>query len=105
MLGIAFFWITDPRYGLALRWNRGENPIDLANQHFPGTVVGLAGLGCVAFAVSAVAAFVAPATGDEVAANLSNITTALGALGFLVGALLLLPESGTVVESPSPGQP
>jgi hypothetical protein len=43
ILGVAFFWISDPRWGLALRWNRGENPIDLANQHFPGTVVGLAG--------------------------------------------------------------
>ena len=43
LLGLVFFWITDPRYGLALRWSRGENPIDLANAHFPGTVVGLAG--------------------------------------------------------------
>lgn len=43
ILGIAFFWITDPRLGLGLTWNRGENPIDLANQHFPGTVIGLAG--------------------------------------------------------------
>jgi hypothetical protein len=43
ILGIAFFWITDPRLGWGLSWNRGENPIDLANQHFPGTVVGLAG--------------------------------------------------------------
>jgi uncharacterized membrane protein len=43
LLGIAFFWITDPRYGLALRWSRGENPVDLANWHLPGTVVGLAG--------------------------------------------------------------
>jgi hypothetical protein len=43
ILGIAFFWITDPRIGLGLAWNRGDNPIDLANQHFPGTVVGLAG--------------------------------------------------------------
>jgi hypothetical protein len=43
MLGVAFFWITDPRYGLALRWSRGENPIDLANSHLPGTIVGIAG--------------------------------------------------------------
>jgi hypothetical protein len=43
MLGVVFFWITDPRYGLALRWSKGENPIDLANEHFPGTIVGLAG--------------------------------------------------------------
>jgi len=41
ILGIAFFWITDPRYGLALRWDRTENPIDLANWHFPGTVLGI----------------------------------------------------------------
>jgi uncharacterized membrane protein len=40
-LGIAFFWVTDPRYGLALRWSHGENPIDLANWHFPGTVLGI----------------------------------------------------------------
>lgn len=43
ILGVAFFWITDPRYGLALRWSKGENPIDLANQHLPGTIVGIAG--------------------------------------------------------------
>jgi hypothetical protein len=43
ILGTAFFWITDPRYGQGLRWSQGENPIDLANQHFPGTLVGVAG--------------------------------------------------------------
>ncbi len=43
LLGAFFFWITDPRYGWALHWTHGENPIDLANQHFPGTVVGIAG--------------------------------------------------------------
>jgi uncharacterized membrane protein len=42
VLGIAFFWVTDPRYGLALRWSR-ENPIDLANWHLPGTILGVAG--------------------------------------------------------------
>jgi hypothetical protein len=66
-----------------------------------GTIVTVNLLGCVAFAVSAVAAFVAPATGHEVAANLSNTTTALGALGFLVGALLLFPESRSVSQSPT----
>lgn len=43
LLGVAFFWITDPRYGLALQWSHGENPVDLANWHFLGTVVGVAG--------------------------------------------------------------
>ena len=44
LAGVLFFWITDARYGLALKWKSfGDNPIDLANQQFPGTVVGLAG--------------------------------------------------------------
>ena len=49
VLGIAFFWITDPRYGLALRWSRGENPVDLANWHLPGTMLGMAGSALVLF--------------------------------------------------------
>jgi hypothetical protein len=43
VLGVAWFWVTDPRYGLALNWNHGENPVDLANQHYWGTVVGVTG--------------------------------------------------------------
>jgi uncharacterized membrane protein len=43
LIGAIFFWITDPRYGLALRWNHGDNPIDLANWQFPGTLVGVGG--------------------------------------------------------------
>jgi hypothetical protein len=43
LIGAIFFWITDPRYGLALHWNHGDNPIDLANWQFPGTVVGVGG--------------------------------------------------------------
>jgi hypothetical protein len=40
-LGIGYFWITDPRYGMALRWSHNENPIDLANWQLPGTVLGI----------------------------------------------------------------
>jgi hypothetical protein len=43
LAGVLFFWITDPRYGLALHWSKGQNPIDLANRHLPGTIVGVAG--------------------------------------------------------------
>jgi len=49
LIGILFFWITDPRYGLALRWNHNDNAIDLANQHLPGTIVGLIGSGLILF--------------------------------------------------------
>ena len=47
-------------------------------------------LGCVAFAAAAVGAYVLPSAGQEVNVVVTNAMTSLGALGFLVGALLLL---------------
>lgn len=49
--------------------------------------------GCVAFGISAVAGYVVPSTGSAVDLAAANAWTALGALCFLVGALLLLPAS------------
>jgi hypothetical protein len=49
-------------------------------------------IGCLAFGVSAVASHVVPTTGDERNLAAVNTFTALGALCFLVGAVLLLPE-------------
>ncbi len=48
--------------------------------------------GSVAFGVSAVAGYIIPSTGEVRNAQLSNLGTFVGALGFLVGAVLLLPE-------------
>jgi hypothetical protein len=53
-------------------------------------------LGCIAFGLSALGAYVLPTSGSEVNATLANATTALGALGFLVGALLLIPQVAVV---------
>ena len=53
-------------------------------------------VGSVAFGVSAVAAYVVPATGDVRNAELSNLGTLVGALCFLVGAILLLPPASTI---------
>jgi len=50
-------------------------------------------LGCVAFGISAIAGYVIPSTGSAVDLARSNVFTALGALCFLIGAVLLLPES------------
>jgi hypothetical protein len=50
-------------------------------------------LGCVAFGVSAIASYVVPSTGSALDLAAANASTAFGALCFLVGALLLLPES------------
>ena len=49
-------------------------------------------LGSVAFGVSAVAAYIVPATGDTWNAELSNLGTFVGAVCFLIGAALLLPS-------------
>ena len=55
--------------------------------------------GCVAFGVSAVTSYVVPSTATEVDAVLAALTTCLGALAFLIGALLLLRPG------PGPGTP
>lgn len=55
-------------------------------------------VGCVAFGVSAIAAFVVPSTGSVVDLAAANAWTAFGGLCFLIGAVLLLPESATGVE-------
>ena len=49
-------------------------------------------IGSVAFGVSAVAGYINPATGQIHNAERSNLGTLIGAVCFLVGAMLLLPE-------------
>lgn len=49
-------------------------------------------LGSIAFQVSALAAFVGPGPSDSGVLWLSSVSTFVGALCFLVGALLLVPE-------------
>jgi hypothetical protein len=49
-------------------------------------------LGSIAFGVSAVASYVIPATGELRNAARANLGTLVGAICFLIGALLLLPE-------------
>ncbi len=63
-----------------------------------GWIVAVNLFGCIAFGVSAVAGYAVPATGDLVSATVTNVGTALGALGFLVGAALLLPEGAAQPE-------
>jgi hypothetical protein len=55
-------------------------------------------LGSVAFGVSAAAAYVVPDSGQPVNAQLVNLGTFVGALGFLAGGLLLLPERTRTAE-------
>jgi hypothetical protein len=50
-------------------------------------------LGSLSFGISAVASFVSPSTGLAVRGDLANLGTALGALGFLIAAILLGPQA------------
>jgi hypothetical protein len=50
-------------------------------------------VGCIAFGISAVGAYVVPSTGSALDLAAANGFTALGGLCFLVGAVLLLPEA------------
>jgi hypothetical protein len=47
--------------------------------------------GCILFGISAIAGWVVPKTGDVLDLAAANVTTSLGALCFLIGALMLLP--------------
>ncbi len=50
-------------------------------------------LGCVAFGLSAIASYMLPSTGSLLDVAAANSFTALGGLCFLIGSVLLLPES------------
>jgi hypothetical protein len=58
-------------------------------------------LGCIFFGISAIASYVVPSTGDVLALAAANWTTSLGALCFLIGALLLIPADWRVRSSRS----
>ncbi len=55
-------------------------------------IVALNMLGSVAFGVSAAAALINPSTSEPVSAAIANAGTAIGAICFLAGAILLMPE-------------
>lgn len=56
-------------------------------------IVALNLAGSIAFGASAIGALIEPSDAEPVNAALANAGTALGALGFLIAAVLLLPEA------------
>ena len=57
--------------------------------------------GSMFFGLSAIGAYVVPSTGELLDATAANAGTFLGALGFLVGAALLIPEASRMSSSPA----
>jgi hypothetical protein len=65
----------------------------------PGsTMAGVNLAGCVLFGISAIASYVVPSTGSVLDLAAVNWCTALGALCFFIGALMLLPRKSTVLK-------
>ena len=56
-------------------------------------------LGCVGFMISAVFAFVPPRLPSFDAVTISVTFTLIGAIGFLIGSLLMLPETAKEISS------
>ncbi len=57
--------------------------------------------GCVLFGISTIGGYVLPSSGDALNLLAANAGTALGALCFLIGALMLLPRRGASAQ-PAP---
>jgi YrhK-like protein len=67
----------------------------------PWTMAAVNLVGCILFGISAVASYVVPATGSILDLAASNWTTALGALCFLIGSLLMLPPRHPQISQPT----
>jgi hypothetical protein len=60
-------------------------------------------VGSIAFGVSAIAAYVVPGSGEPRNVELVNLGTFVGAIGFLVGGFLLLPERTDSIDPSGSG--
>ncbi len=66
------------------------------------TIAALNLAGSVFFGLSAIGAFVIPSTGELLNATVANVGTFLGAIGFLIGAALLIPEASRARSGDGP---
>ncbi|WP_406047863.1 hypothetical protein [Kribbella sp. NBC_00889] len=66
-----------------------------------GTAAAVNLLGCVLFGISAIASFVVPSTGSILDLAAANWCTSLGAVCFLIGAVLSLPPSHAARPAPT----
>jgi nicotinamide riboside transporter PnuC len=80
----------------------GAPYLRLSPRSAPWWIAWLNMLGSVLFMASALAAYVLPSTGELIDSRLSIVGTLLGALCFLVGALLMFPAWRAVVAPAVP---
>ena len=97
-IGSACFLISGVLAYLAVRHFRKQN-----RREWRVAVVNL--VGCVLFAISAIASYVVPSTGDALDLAAANWATSLGALCFLVGAVMILPRFAGLGPAGKTGRP
>ena len=85
VLGSACFLISGVLGYLAVRHMRERD-----RREWRVALINL--VGCVLFGISAIASYVVPSTGDALDLAAANWTTSLGALCFLIGAVMILPR-------------
>jgi len=74
-------------------------------RYYPWWIAWLNMIGSILFMASALASYVLPRTGELINSQISIIGTLLGALGFLLGAILMFPAWRHVVREAKPIQP
>jgi hypothetical protein len=93
--GVLAYAVTTGPHLLPERWRPAQTD--------PGWAMAAVNLlGCVLFAIAAVASFVVPATGSMLALAPANWGTALGGLCFLIGAVLLWRRASPVSSTSHP---
>ena len=97
-IGSACFLISGALAYLAVRHLREQN-----RREWRVAVVNL--VGCVLFAISAIASYVVPSTGYALDLAAANWATSLGALCFLIGAVMILPRFAGAGPGGEGGQP
>jgi heme/copper-type cytochrome/quinol oxidase subunit 3 len=101
LLGSVAFLISS---GLAYRVaDRARRSPARRTREWKMAAVNLAG--SIFFGVSAIASYVVPSSGSTLDLAAANFTTALGALCFFIGAVLLLPRRRAVVSNRVSNQP
>ena len=76
---------------------------DVATEMVDGTWLNM--IGSILFMISALASYVLPSTGELINSGLSIIGTLLGALCFLLGAILMFPAWRQALQTTAPALP
>ena len=97
-IGSACFLISGVLAYVAVRHHRHDEPAE-----WRIAAVNLAG--CVLFGVATIAGYIVPSTGTILDLAAANWSTSLGALCFLVGALMILPRFASAPAASSAPSP